>query len=103
DPDSEAGRWQTSNRKALRGSYDVREVYAEVGIPLLRGAPLAERVDVSLAARSTDYSSSGEVTTWKAGATWDLNQQVRFRVTKSRDIRAGNLGELFTPTAVAIA
>ncbi|MEY4640476.1 MAG: hypothetical protein RLZZ227_470 [Pseudomonadota bacterium] len=102
DPDSEAGRWQTSNRKALKGSYDVKEVYAELGVPLLSGAPLADSVDLSLAARSTDYSSSGEVTTWKTGLTWDVNEQLRFRVTKSKDIRAGNLGELFTPTAVAL-
>ncbi len=103
DPDSEAGRWQTSNRKGLRGSYDVKEVYAELAVPLLNGVALAETVDLNLAARSTDYSSSGSVTTWKAGANWVVNDQLRFRITKSKDIRAGNLGELFTPTAVAIA
>jgi outer membrane receptor protein involved in Fe transport len=102
DPDSEAGRWSTSNRKGLRGSYDVREVYTEVGVPLLSDVTLAESVDLSLAARATDYSSSGNVTTWKAGLNWDINDQVRMRFTKSSDIRAGNIGELFTPTAVAL-
>lgn len=103
DPDSQAGLWQTSNRKALKGSYDVQEIYAELAVPLLNEVSFADAVDLSLAARSTDYSSSGEVTTWKAGVTWVVNDALRFRVTKSRDIRAGNLGELFTPTAVAIA
>lgn len=102
DPDSELNRWSTSNRKGLSGSYDVREVYAEVGIPLLNGAPLAESVDLSLAVRGTDYSSSGSVTTWKGGLNWEVNDEVRVRLTKSRDIRAGNIGELFTPTAVAL-
>lgn len=102
DPDSEANRWSTSNRKGITGSYDVREAYAEVGIPLLAGAQLAESVELSLAARATDYSSSGNVTTWKAGLNWEVSEDVRFRLTKSRDIRAGNIGELFTPTAVAL-
>ncbi len=102
DPDSQASLWSTSNRKAITGSYDVREVYAEVGVPLLRDSVLANSLDLNLAARSTDYSSSGEVTTWKTGLNWDINEQLRVRVTKSRDIRAGNIGELFTPTAVAL-
>lgn len=102
DPDSQANLWSTSNRKAITGSYDVKEVYAEVGVPLINGVALAESLDLSLAARSTDYSTSGEVTTWKAGLNWEINEQLRMRFTKSRDIRAGNIGELFTPTAVAL-
>ncbi|HEY0963008.1 MAG TPA: TonB-dependent receptor [Pseudomonadales bacterium] len=102
DPDSELNLWSTSNRKGIDGSYDVREFYAEVGVPLVNGRALMESVDLQLAARATDYSTSGNVTTWKAGLNWDVNDQVRMRFTKSRDIRAGNIGELFTPTAVAL-
>lgn len=100
DPISQANGWQTSNRKAIKGDYDVREVFGEFAVPLARGAAMAEALDLNLAARYTDYSSSGGVTTWKVGATWDINDQVRLRATQSRDIRAGNLGELYTPTAV---
>ncbi len=102
DTDSQINLWSTSNRKAITGSYDVREIYAEVGVPLLNDATLADSLDLQLAARTTDYSSSGNVTTWKTGLNWDVNQDVRLRFTKSRDIRAGNIGELFTPTAVAL-
>lgn len=102
DPNSEANNWQTANRKSIRGDYDAKEAYLEVVVPLLAAKPFAESVDTSLAARYTDYSSSGGVTTWKAGLSWELNDQLRLRATKSRDIRAGNLGELYTPTAVAI-
>lgn len=102
DPDSELNLWQTSNRKGIRGSYDVKEIYGEVLIPLLVDKPWIENLDLSLALRNTDYSTSGSVTTWKIGSNWELSDQVRFRVTKSRDIRAGNIGELFTPTAVAL-
>ncbi len=102
DPDSERNLWQTSNRKGLRGDYDVKEIYAELLVPLLGDTAFADNLDLNLAARNTDYSSSGSVTTWKAGFTWDLDEQVRFRLSQSRDIRAGNIGELYTPTAVAL-
>ncbi len=45
--------------------------------------------------RATDYSTSGYVTTWKVGATWEPIEDIRFRATRSRDIRAPNLNELF--------
>lgn len=102
DEDSAKDNWQTSNRKGIDGKYDVNEFYAEVAVPLINGVQFAEAVDLTLAARTTDYSSSGDVTTWKVGATWEVNSDLRFRISQSRDIRAGNLGELFTPTAVTL-
>lgn len=102
DPVSERNGWHSSNRKAISGEYDVKEVFGELAIPLLRDWVLARSLDINLAARYTDYSSSGGVTTWKAGATWDMTDELRLRTTRSRDIRAGNLGELFTPTAVGV-
>src|SRR5690606_14553820 len=44
---------------------------------------------------ATSYSTSGFVTTWKVGATWDIIPDFRLRVTRSRDIRAPNLAELY--------
>lgn len=102
DPISEANGWQTTNRKGIVGDYNAKEVYAEAVIPILENAPFADDVDLSLAGRYTDYSSSGGVTTWKAGLSWSINDELRIRASQSRDIRAGNLGELFTPTAVAV-
>src|SRR5690606_37046454 len=102
DPVSEANGWHSSNRKAISGSYDVKEIFGELAVPLVRDLPFANAIDLNLAVRYTDYSSSGGVTTWKVGGTWDLSGALRLRITRSRDIRAGNLGELFTPTAVLV-
>jgi iron complex outermembrane receptor protein len=102
DPSSQANLWSTSNRKGIDGGYNVREAYVEFGVPVVRDVVLADAVDLSIAARSTDYSTSGEVTTWKIGANWDITDEVRARLTRSRDIRAGNIGEMFTPTAVTL-
>lgn len=100
DPISQANGWQTSNRKAIKGAYEVKEVFGELAVPLLKDASFAKSLDLNLAARYTDYSSSGGVVTWKVGSTWDVNDAIRLRASRSRDIRAGNLGELYTPTAV---
>ena len=82
-------RWSVGNYLPTNGSYDVKEAYVEVVVPLGLG------IEFNGAARATDYSTAGYVTTWKAGATWQPIDDIRFRVTRSRDIRAPNLNELF--------
>jgi len=103
DADSQADLWQTTNRKPSAGKVDVQEIFAEAIVPLAEELPLAQRIDLQLAGRYTDYSSSGGVTTWKAGVSWEISDQLRLRATQSRDIRAGNIGELFTPNSVQVA
>lgn len=75
----------------------VKEVYGETIVPLLADSPIAKKIEFNGAARYTDYSTSGNVTTWKAGLTWEVVDGLLFRTTRSRDIRAPNLIELFTP------
>ena len=96
DDRSLAGRWDLNNYKPLNGAYDTKEIYGEVVAPLLRDVTLFKSLEISGAARRTDYSTSGPVTTWKVGGTWEVIPDIRFRVTKSRDIRAPNLRELFS-------
>jgi iron complex outermembrane recepter protein len=83
------------NYKPSEGAYNVRESYLETVVPLLTDAALAKRVEFGGAVRWTDYSTSGAVTTWKLGLSWDLNDELRLRGTYSADIRAPNLNELF--------
>lgn len=77
------------------GKYDVTEYFTETVVPLARDLPFMQQLDVNGAVRLTDYSTSGEVTTWKAGLSWRVNDELRLRATQSRDIRAPNLGNLF--------
>jgi outer membrane receptor protein involved in Fe transport len=83
------------NYKATIGEYTVNEGFVETVFPLLKDVPGAEVLDFNGAVRFTDYSESGEVTTWKAGLVWSPLEDMRFRFTRSRDIRAPGLGELF--------
>lgn len=83
------------NYHASHGEYHVTEGFIETVVPLASDAPFAQSLDLNGAARWTDYSTSGDVVTWKVGATWQPIDDVRFRVTRSRDIRAPSLGDLF--------
>lgn len=100
DPISQANQWQSGARLPIAGSYNVKEVFGELAVPLLRDQPFFRSLDLNLAARYTDYSTSGGVTTWKAGLNWEISRALRLRATRSRDIRAGNFAELFAPTTV---
>ncbi|MCR5877394.1 TonB-dependent siderophore receptor [Phenylobacterium sp. J367] len=77
------------------GDFTVKEFFGETIVPLLADVPFIQRLEFNGAARRTDYSTSGKVTTWKAGLAWEVYDDLRFRGTLSRDIRAPNLLELF--------
>jgi iron complex outermembrane recepter protein len=81
--------WFVGNYLPTTGKYSVTEGYLETVVPLAPG------FDLNAAVRGTDYSTSGYVTTWKVGATYSPIPDIRFRATRSRDIRAPNLNELF--------
>ncbi len=87
--------WFTGNFRPAEGEYDVVEGFAETVVPLIDN-PTAGKAELNLAARATEYSEAGYVTTWKVGATWETPLSgLRLRALQSRDIRAPNLSELF--------
>jgi outer membrane receptor protein involved in Fe transport len=95
DANSLVNGWFAGNYLPTFGSYRVTEGFAETVIPLLKNLPFAQALDFNGALRRTDYSTSGLVTTWKLGATWQPIDDFHFRTTRSRDIRAPNLNDLF--------
>jgi len=103
DAMSQARAFSSRNPQPIAGHFNVKEAYAEVVVPLLRDTVLAKSIDLNGSVRYADYSTSGGVTTWKGGVTWDVNDSIRLRGTYSRDIRAPNLTELFTPQSTTIA
>ena len=89
------------------GKIDVMEIYAEVQVPI------TESFQTDFAVRSTqnDASSSTQAgvdssrsfESWKAAGIYDPLDWLRFRATRSRDIRAGNFRELFLPRNQVLA
>jgi outer membrane receptor protein involved in Fe transport len=89
------GGFERTNPQPAAGKYDVTEIFTEVEVPLLKDQPFAHSFTLNGAVRYVDYSTSGDVVPWKAGAVWEPVDWLRFRGTRSRDIRAPNLGELY--------
>lgn len=90
-----AGLFSQGNFGSYAGNNSVKEGYVEFGLPLVKDVPGVKGLDLNGALRRTDYKLSGAVTTWKGGFTYDVVEGARLRFTKSRDIRAPNLNELF--------
>ncbi len=86
-----------NNPAPVSGTIEVTEGYIETAIPLAKDLPFAQSAEIHLAGRLTDYSTSGSVETWKVGLNYSPIEDIRFRVTRSRDIRAPNVLELFSP------
>ncbi len=77
------------------GSYDVAEYFAEIGIPLLSGASLAESLDLNIAIRHSDYSTFGRTTNGKYNIMWRPYGSLLVRVTASNGFRAPSIPGLF--------
>jgi iron complex outermembrane receptor protein len=83
----------------------ISEAAIEADVPLLANVPLVRSLNVNAAARYTKYENeapgiaTSEFTakTWKIGVDWHLTEDLSVRGTRSRDIRAPSLNDLFAP------
>lgn len=82
------------------GGVSVNEGFVEAVVPLAHDYSWAKELDLDVAVRETGYSSSGNVMTYKAGLVYDAPEGflegLRLRATRSRDIRAPSLGDLYS-------
>ncbi len=79
------------------GSFDVKEVFGEVNLPILMDAPGAHRLTLGAAVRLSDYSTVGSTNAWKLDAVYAPVEPVTFRATYAQAVRAPNISELFSP------
>jgi iron complex outermembrane receptor protein len=95
DPISAALAFAGGGTIPYSGKVTVKEGFGEVLVPLAKDTSWAKDLSIDAAARVTDYSTSGTVVTWKGGINYAINDSIRLRATRSRDIRAPSLEELF--------
>jgi hypothetical protein len=87
--------WYAGNYHNAAGTYNVKEAYAELNLPVLKSATWGE-ANINIADRHTKYSTSGHVESWKLGANWKTGiDGLRLRAVTSKDVRAPNLSELY--------
>lgn len=78
-----------------RGSFDVKEAFGEINVPLLSDTPFFQSLTLRGSGRISDYSTVGTVYSYSGGAEWAPIEDIRFSGTYSRAVRAPNVGELF--------
>ncbi|WP_243395655.1 TonB-dependent receptor plug domain-containing protein [Sphingomonas oleivorans] len=80
-----------------RGSFDVKEVFGELSVPLLKDVPFAYNLTLGAAIRLSDYSTVGKTTSWKVEGSYAPVPDITLRGTWSEAVRAPNITELFAP------
>jgi outer membrane receptor protein involved in Fe transport len=94
------------------GTIDVLEGYAELNVPVFQDSAIGKYFELDGAIRGTHnkvegtaganagLSKSHDFLTWKGSGIWDVTDWLRFRATRSRDVRAAQFRELFQSYAV---
>ncbi len=78
----------------VTGDADVSEVFGEIQIPLADGQAWAYSASIDAAYRRSEYENLG-TDTYKFGADYAPIEDIRFRASYSRAVRAPNVIELF--------
>jgi iron complex outermembrane recepter protein len=86
--------FQFSTVPPISGAYKVKEVFAEVQVPLFETST-GQKLDADLAGRTSDYSNVGSVTSYKFGLDFQVIADLRLRATLSRDVREASFAERF--------
>jgi iron complex outermembrane recepter protein len=79
----------------VSGKFDVAELFVEAVVPLLKDIPAVESLSLEAGLRYSDYSTVGEVTSYKAGLDWAPMSSLHVRGMYQRAVRAPSVFELF--------
>ncbi len=80
----------------IEGATKVEELFFEGRVPLAQDRPGLESLSFDTAYRYSDYGDGVQTDTYKAGLEWAPTQDIRFRGSYQRAVRAANVIELFT-------
>ncbi|MBL8538244.1 MAG: TonB-dependent receptor [Hyphomonadaceae bacterium] len=79
----------------VQGSIDVYELYTEFGVPLVSEQAFAHYLGIEAGYRWSNYSSAGNVESYKIGMEWAPTEWLRFRAVQNQATRAPSAIELF--------
>jgi len=96
-----AGAFTTFSFGQLYGKDSVKEAFGEILLPVVRDVPFLRKLELNGAVRASDYRNSGTIWSWKVGATNEFLPGVVGRITRSRDIRAPSLSELYATSTIS--
>ncbi len=102
DPLSNTARNSYLQQTNTRGSFDVKEAYGEIIVPLIHDTPFIKQLTIRGAGRVSDYSTVGTFYAYNAGVEWSPVQDIRIRGVYAHAVRAPNIGELFAAPSVTV-
>jgi iron complex outermembrane receptor protein len=102
DPVSAAGDSTGTAIAPTKGAYQVIEGFSELSLVPVSGKPLAEWLEISLAARAFRYNTFGSGVTWKTGALYRPINAFALRGTFSTAFRAPAISELYQGTTAGL-
>lgn len=82
------------------GSQNVKEVFGELLLPLVKDWTLAKYISLDLGYRYSKYNTFAGKSTYKADASWTVFNGLRFRGGYSFSFRAPSLADLYAGKAV---
>ncbi len=77
------------------GGQDLYELYTEFGVPLIAKVPFIEYLGLEAGYRYSDYSTAGNINTYKVGAEYAPVSWIKFRTIFNKATRAPSVFELF--------
>ncbi|MEN7537584.1 TonB-dependent receptor [Aurantiacibacter flavus] len=83
-------------------SSDVSEAFVELVVPVLRDSIIGKSLQFEGAARYSHYDTVGDTWAWKLAGEWAPIDDLTFRVTRSRSVRAPTLVEFFAPETLGV-
>ncbi|MDI9237302.1 TonB-dependent receptor [Lysobacter sp. LF1] len=104
DSNSEAGNFAGSGGTSppISGQTEVKELFAEAAVPILKDAGIVDRFNLDLGYRYSDYDRSGSASTYKVGFGGDFLDHYKIRGGYNRAIRAPVIVELFSPQSLGL-
>lgn len=79
-------------------AFEVKEVFGEVQIPLLKDVPFFKELTLRGNGRISDYKgATGTTYSYGGEVTWKPIQDITLRGTYARAVRAPNLSEVYSP------
>jgi iron complex outermembrane recepter protein len=84
-----------------QGTTEVKEVYAELLVPVLKDLPAIKSLNLELGDRYSEYNTAGKTSTWKALLNWAPTNFLTFRGGLQYAVRAPNVAELYVGSSVS--
>ncbi|PIB96747.1 TonB-dependent receptor domain-containing protein [Caulobacter sp. X] len=82
---------------AIDASTNVKELYGELLVPVLKDLPFIKALDLNVGYRLSDYNTVGDVNAYKLDGDWEVVEGFRIRGGYQRAVRAPSIGELYSP------